>query len=239
MSRYSRTNNFPAGQKARGALVQAEFDAVQQYAADMPDPDTVWSGNVNFAVAAGTGNALTATLVNPWTTYTGKDGYELCIRVTANNTSTVTLAVDGLSPKACVRRDGTVLLSGDLKLQGVYSFVYNEVSERFHVNAFNEANIKIVSDNIASVNTVAGSIANVNTVAGSIANVNTVSAAIANVNIVGNNISSVNTVAGIQANVTSVAGNATNINAVAGNNANVTAVAGNADRKSTRLNSSH
>jgi hypothetical protein len=223
VSRYTRTNNFPAGQKARGSEVKAELDAIQQWSADMPDSDAVWSGAVNFAQAGGTANALTVTLDNTWTTYTGKDGYQLCIRVTANSTGAVTLAVDGLATRPVVRRDGTALTSGDLKLQGVYSFVYNEVNERFHVDAFNEANIKVVVDNIANVNLVAGSIANVNTVSGAIANVNTVAGAIANVNAVGASIANVNTVAGIGTEVVAVAGNAANVNTVGTNIANVNA----------------
>ncbi len=137
MSRYSRTNNFPAGQKARGALVQAEFDSVQVWSAEMPDSDTLWSSNANFLTAGGTGNAITALAPNTWTSYASKNGYRLSIRIVADNSGEVTINVDSLGAKACVRNDGAVLLAADLKSGGVYDFVYNESSERFHVNAIN------------------------------------------------------------------------------------------------------
>lgn len=137
MSRYTRTNTFPAGQKARGALVQAEFDAVAQWAADMPDSDVVQSGNVNFVNAGGTANAITVTAPKTWTSYVGKDGYRLNIKIVSDNTGAVTLNVDGLGAKACVRNDGSALQAADLKTNGVYDFVYIESAEKFYVNAIN------------------------------------------------------------------------------------------------------
>lgn len=137
MSRYTRTNNFPAGQKARGAEVKAELDAVQQWSADMPDSDEVWSGNVNYAAAGGTANAITFVAPNTWTSYTGKDGYKLSIRIAADNTGAATLNVDGLGAKAVVRNDGTALQAADLKQHGIYEFSYNESQEKFYVTAFN------------------------------------------------------------------------------------------------------
>lgn len=137
MSRYTRTNTFPAGQKARGAEVKAEFDAVQQWAADMPDSDAVWSGNVNFVAAGGTGNAITVAAPDTWTTYVGKDGYKLSLKISADNTSAVTINVDGLGAKAVVRTDGTALQAADLKQNGIYDFAYNESQEKFYVTAFN------------------------------------------------------------------------------------------------------
>jgi hypothetical protein len=137
VSRYTRTNTFPSGQKARGGTVQAEFDAVQEWAADMPDSEALTRGNVNFVAAAGTANALTVLAPDTWTSYTGKDGFEFSIKIATDNTGAATLNIDGLGAKACVRNDGSALQASDLKAAGIYNFVYNESSERFHVNAFN------------------------------------------------------------------------------------------------------
>jgi hypothetical protein len=137
VSRYTRTNSFPAGQKARGSAVQSEFDAVQQWSADMPDSTRVSSGNVNRADAAGTANDIEITLPQPWISYEDKEGFRVSIKIAQNNTGPVTLSVDGIGPKPCVRTDGQPLQASDLLAGSYYDFIYNEALERFQVEAAN------------------------------------------------------------------------------------------------------
>ena len=133
MGRYTRTYSFATSTKAQGSEVRAEFDAIQAYAAQMPDPDSLASGNTNYVTAAGTANAITVSAPTTWTAYTGKDGYRLTTKITLDNTGAATMNVDSLGAIPAKRNDGVDLAAGDLKVNGVYDFIYIESLGQFRV----------------------------------------------------------------------------------------------------------
>lgn len=133
MGRYTRTYSFATSTKAQGSEVKAEFDAIQAYAAQMPDPDSLASGNTNYVTAAGTANAITVSAPTTWTTYTGKDGYRLTTKITLDNTGAATMNVDSLGAIPAKRNDGVDLAAGDLRANGVYDFIYIESLGQFRV----------------------------------------------------------------------------------------------------------
>lgn len=83
----------------------------------------VQSGKVNYAVAGGTANALTATLSPAPSALTA--GMNVVLRVSANNTGASTLNINGLGPASIVRPAGTPLLAGDLTNGSTLLLIYN------------------------------------------------------------------------------------------------------------------
>lgn len=133
MSRYTRTFSFDQATRAKGSEVKAEFDALQNYADDMPSPAQSWSGSINFATAGGTANALTLALTKNWTTYTGKDGHRITVQAAANNTGAATVDVDGLGATSLRDNEGQALAADDLKAGAIYDLVYDEGNGYFRV----------------------------------------------------------------------------------------------------------
>jgi hypothetical protein len=129
---YEVITDLDAYTRARSGVVDAEFAGVEAGFDLLPSPTQFASANSTFVAAGGTANAITvAHPITTWASYTGKDGYKINIQITTTNTSSVTLAVDGLATKACKRNDGTALQSGDLVAAGFYDFIYDETAGYF------------------------------------------------------------------------------------------------------------
>lgn len=130
---YNPTYDFQPRTLAESAKVDAELAAVQAGFAKLPGLSTLLGSSANFITAGGTANALTASLGDPWTTYTGKDGNRIAVRIITENTGAATMSVDGLAYKALLRNDGDALQAGDLQVGGVYDMVYDETAGQFRV----------------------------------------------------------------------------------------------------------
>ena len=145
---YTRVKTFTAGTKAKGGDVRSELDLIVTGLDKMPGQSRMDSGQTNYVAAAGTGDAITIT--NPgtaWTTYTGKDGSVFNIKILANNTGAVTLAVDGLAATQVKRSDGAAMQSGDLVAAAYIDVCYNETSGIFTAK---QSVASIVSDQVAA-----------------------------------------------------------------------------------------
>ncbi|WP_271025277.1 hypothetical protein [Rhizobium sp. RCAM05973] len=81
----------------------------------------VQNGKVNYAVAGGTANALTATLTPAVSAYTA--GMKVVLKITSKNTGAATLDA-GAGPVAIQTRRGNALQIGDLPVGAVLTFVY-------------------------------------------------------------------------------------------------------------------
>jgi len=129
---YTRVKSFSQGTTAKGEDVRAELDALVTGLDKMPDEDQMASGNLNFVVAAGTGNALVVTSpTKVLTSYTGADGYKLSVKITAANTGAVTLDLDSLGAKSVVGVDGSAMITGSLVLSGIYDLFYSETLDKW------------------------------------------------------------------------------------------------------------
>lgn len=129
---YTRTADLDPATLARSGVVEGQFDGVEAGFDLLPSITKTQSANPSFVAAGGTANAITvANPLSTWASYTGKDGYKINIQITTTNTSSVTLAVDGLATKACKRNDGTALQAGDLVAAGFYDFIYDETAGYF------------------------------------------------------------------------------------------------------------
>jgi hypothetical protein len=131
---YEVTTDLTPFTKARSNVIDTELAGIEGGFDLLPSLAQTRSANTSFVAAGGTANAI--TLNHPlvaWSTYTGKDGHKINVQITTTNTGAVTLAVDGLSAKACKRNDGTALQSGDLVAGGFYDFIYDETAGYFVV----------------------------------------------------------------------------------------------------------
>jgi len=86
----------------------------------------VLSGKLNYAAAAGTANALTASLTPALEAYT--PGLVLHILTSATNTGTATITINDLPPVAIKRLGGAALQSGDLPANTPVALVYDGTS---------------------------------------------------------------------------------------------------------------
>ena len=136
MSRYTRTYDFDPKTRAKGEEVKFELDAIEVYAAEMPEPETYLAGSLNILTAGGTANAITVSADTTWASYTGKSSYRLSVKITTINTGAVTLNVDSVGATPCVRADGVALAAGDLVANATYDFVYSEELSKFFVGAY-------------------------------------------------------------------------------------------------------
>ena len=86
----------------------------------------VQSGKFNFAVAAGTVNAITAVLNPAPASWADLVNVPLYVRISATNTAIATLAVSGLpGTKSILRDDGTPVAAGDLVATSVALMRYD------------------------------------------------------------------------------------------------------------------
>ncbi|MCA9339458.1 MAG: hypothetical protein KDA17_00940, partial [Candidatus Saccharibacteria bacterium] len=131
---YAITYDFDPYTKVTSSQVDAEFAALVAAFDKLPSPSSFNSDNTSFVAAGGTANAIAiAHPITTWTTYTSKDGHRINIQITTENTGSTTLPVDGLTAKACVRNDGSVLQAGDLQAGCFYNFIYDEAAGNFKV----------------------------------------------------------------------------------------------------------
>ncbi len=83
----------------------------------------IQTGKVNYVVAAGTANALTATLSPAPASLSV--GMVVHIKIATANTGAAALNLNGLGVQNIVRADGTVLKAGDLPANSVTALVYD------------------------------------------------------------------------------------------------------------------
>lgn len=91
----------------------------------------IQSQKLNFAVAGGTGNALTVALVPARTTLT--DGLSILVKITTLNTGPATLSVNGLAPVSITTASGQPLKQGDLPTNAFVRMNYSSSTNAFQV----------------------------------------------------------------------------------------------------------
>lgn len=100
-----------------------------------PDPDklldlarSVQTGKVNYAIAAGTGNALTVAL-SP-VPQALMAGLVIRVKITTVNTGPSTINLNGLGAKAIKTSSGDDIVAGDLKVNSIIEFAYDGTNWR-------------------------------------------------------------------------------------------------------------
>lgn len=87
------------------------------------------SGKWNFAVAAGTANAITATLTPAPAAYV--DGMQFRLKAAATNTqATPTMALNGLAAKQIVNPDGSALTPGSIVAGTIQTYGYDATLDK-------------------------------------------------------------------------------------------------------------
>lgn len=81
----------------------------------------------------GSANALAFAYSPTLTTYT--NGQVLRGRITADNSTAVTVNADGVGVKSLVKQDGTALIAGDLQGPGIISFAYDSATNVFRLQS--------------------------------------------------------------------------------------------------------
>lgn len=131
-SYYNHTSGQPVAQQ-RGASsnIRAEFDAIQAGFNLLPTPAQLYGANANYATDTGAANAYVITVNSAISALS--DGMQFSFKVgTLNaNTGASTLAVNGLTPVAITRNDGTALQAADLPASAIVTVAYNAASNRF------------------------------------------------------------------------------------------------------------
>lgn len=122
-------NRVPAGSLARADQVNNIADEIASGFDLVPDLTGVASGAFNFAVATGTANAIALAMPTAPTSYT--DGLTVKFRATAQNTSAVTLNIDGLGPLEIRTPANAALTAGAIRVGGIYEVTYSSVAMKF------------------------------------------------------------------------------------------------------------
>lgn len=118
---------------ARASAVRALFANIAAAFDLLPTRDALLQGRVNYAVAGGDGNALTANFaVNP-AAYV--DGASYRLRLTQTNTGPATLAIGVLGVKNIKKSDGSALAGGELVAGAIQDFTYNSATGTFQLPA--------------------------------------------------------------------------------------------------------
>lgn len=86
------------------------------------------TGRISYAAAAGTANALTATLSPAPTSYASIVGAPIRIKIASTNTGAATINLNGLGAKAIVTPNGAALQAGDLPQDAIVVLVYDGTS---------------------------------------------------------------------------------------------------------------
>ena len=130
---------------------------------DYARTDQLSDGVVNWVVAGGTADALTATFTLPTTVL--KDGQLFNIRASlANTTSTPTFAPDGLTARTIVADGGGALAASDIKALGEVILRYNLANTRYeYVNRVGLADgsvtaAKLATDSVTTVKILNGNV---------------------------------------------------------------------------------
>lgn len=148
----SRTNGFISG-VAQSAQVnkvwrQAAMGAAAlgQFAADLSGLDVLDDGNIasfldplkvairsqalNYVVASGAANALTATVTPAPASLAVLEGVPFRVKMPFTNTGATTFKINALAAAPVVRANGSILFDGDLVTGGIYVLVYDGSSFR-------------------------------------------------------------------------------------------------------------
>lgn len=133
-SYYTYSASLVPFTKARAEQVITEFQALEAAFDSLPaDLDDIAQGASTVGTESGSGNAFVVTM--PTTRAANNEGDEVVFKATHANTGASTLQVDGLSPVAIKRHDGTALLGGDIASGRYYVLRFNEASDYFAVVA--------------------------------------------------------------------------------------------------------
>lgn len=133
-SYYTYSASLVPFTKARAEQVITEFQALEAAFDSLPaDLDDIAQGASTVGTESGSGNAFVVTM--PTTRTANNEGDEVVFKATHANTGASTLQVDGLSPVAIKRHDGTALLGGDIASGRYYVLRFNEASDYFAVVA--------------------------------------------------------------------------------------------------------
>ncbi|MCO1603655.1 hypothetical protein [Desulfosporosinus nitroreducens] len=81
---------------------------------------------VPFKVTTGVANTYVATLTPALTSYVA--GVAICVKINVANTGTSTINVNGLGAKSILDSKGSAMISGKLRLNGVYTLRYDGTS---------------------------------------------------------------------------------------------------------------
>jgi hypothetical protein len=107
---------------ARASVIKTLFASIAAAFDKLPAEDALFQGRFNFAVAAGTGNALTATFTPAPAAYV--DGASFRLQLAHTNTAAATLNVNALGAKSILKSDGSAVAAGDLVAGTVQDFTY-------------------------------------------------------------------------------------------------------------------
>ena len=120
-----------AGTLARASQVNALGNAIAAAFEMLPGNAALHEDRVNF-VASDTGiaNAYVAALPSPITSYTGKDGLKVRLRIAHTSTGASTLNIGG-GAKDIVDQGGNAIASGAFVAGVIYEFIYDETNDRF------------------------------------------------------------------------------------------------------------
>lgn len=133
--------------RARAAEVRAELNSVASAMALLPPRADLLNNRIGYAAATGTNNALLVSVSPAPTAYV--DGMGLTVKLSATNTGTATINVNGLGVKPLTRPDGTALSGGDLASGAIVNLRYEGVSGQFRVMVgtltINQAGVDLVT----------------------------------------------------------------------------------------------
>jgi hypothetical protein len=107
---------------ARGSAIKAIFAGIAAAFDKLPGRNALLQGRVNFAVAGGTANALTAAFAVAPEEYV--EGASFRLKLSQTNTGAATLNVNGLGAAAIVDAAGVALVGGELVTSNVQDFTY-------------------------------------------------------------------------------------------------------------------
>ncbi|MEK4273138.1 hypothetical protein [Paenibacillus sp. FSL R7-0026] len=120
-------NQFQAWLNTKTAEYQAEWRAFLESVQDEGFATTQYVDNRvltgGYGATTNSANAYSVTLIPAPTALVA--GLRATVRINAANTGVATLNVNGLGAKSILKSNGTVLTSGYLKVNSVYSLVYN------------------------------------------------------------------------------------------------------------------
>lgn len=101
-----------------GDEIEVGFDA-------LPDPNSLWGSSFNYAAAAGSVDAWSATIAAAYLD-TLVTGMQIRVKFAAANTvTTPTFNLNGLGAKTMVRMDGTALAAGDITANSIVTLTYS------------------------------------------------------------------------------------------------------------------
>jgi hypothetical protein len=110
--------------RARAAQIRQQFEAIEAAFDKLPAREALFGNTLNYAVAAGTADTITAEMQLAPTEYV--DGLNIDLRILATNTGAATLNIDGLGAVPIHSNAGVALAGGELVAGTVVPLVYVE-----------------------------------------------------------------------------------------------------------------